>query len=196
MGCPTAGRATLVLVRVTAGVEVVRSISEGKNGLVERLFAAHSGALQAFFYRRVRHRSDASDLAQEVYLRMLRVKDTAAIRDLEAYLYAVASNLAKEHAASSRRRGVSVDVEDATVEEQLAQPPSFEGEILTAQQVKRLREVLRGLPPKCHAAVVLQYVHGQSHQQIAERLHVSPRMVKQYVGQALGHCRRRMARWG
>jgi len=39
-------------------------------------------------------------------------------------------------------------------------------------------------------------VHGPSHQQIAERLHVSPRMVKQYVGQALGHCRRRMARWG
>jgi RNA polymerase sigma factor (sigma-70 family) len=183
-------------MRATAGVEGVHSISEGKNGLVERLFAAHRGALQAFFYRRVRHRSDASDLAQEVYLRMLRVKDTSAVRDAEAYLYSVASNLAKEHAASSRRRGVSVDVEDATIQEQLAQPPSFEGEILTAQQMKRLRAVLRGLPPKCHAAVVLQYVYGQSHQQIAERLQVSPRMVKQYVGQALGLCRRRMASWG
>jgi RNA polymerase sigma-70 factor (ECF subfamily) len=62
--------------------------------------------------------------------------------------------------------------------------------------VKRLRAVLRGLPPKCHAAVVLQYVHGQSQLQIAEHLHISPRMVKQYVGQALAHCRRRMARWG
>ena len=171
-------------------------MAEGKNALVERLFAAHRGALQAFFYRRVRQRADATDLAQEVYLRMLRVKDTAAIRDSEAYLYSVASNLAKEHAASSRRRGVSVDVQDATIQEQLAQLPSVEGEILAAQQVKRLRAVLRGLPPKCHAAVVLQYVHGESHQQIAERLHVSPRMVKQYVGQALGHCRRRMARWG
>jgi RNA polymerase sigma factor (sigma-70 family) len=183
-------------MRATAGVEGVHSISEGKNGLVERLFAAHRGALQAFFYRRVRHRSDASDLAQEVYLRMLRVKDTSAVRDAEAYLYSVASNLAKEHAASSRRRGVSVDFEDATIQEQLAQPPSFEGEILTAQQIKRLRAVLRGLPAKCHAAVVLQYVYGQSHQQIAERLQVSPRMVKQYVGQALGLCRRRMASWG
>jgi DNA-directed RNA polymerase specialized sigma24 family protein len=56
--------------------------------------------------------------------------------------------------------------------------------------------VLCGLPPKCHAAVVLQYVHGQSHQQIAQQLQVSPRMVKEYVRQALAHCRRRMARWG
>jgi DNA-directed RNA polymerase specialized sigma24 family protein len=39
-------------------------------------------------------------------------------------------------------------------------------------------------------------VHGQTQQQIAEHLHVSPRMVKQYVGQALAQCRRRMARWG
>jgi RNA polymerase sigma factor (sigma-70 family) len=171
-------------------------MADGKNALVERLFAAHRGALQAFFDRRVRQRSDAIDLAQEVYLRMLRLKDMSAIRDLEAYLYSVASNLAKEHAGAVRRRGISVGVEEATIQDQLAQAPSFEGEILTAQQVKRLRAVLRGLPPKCHAAVVLQYVHGQSHQQIAERLHVSPRMVKQYVGQALAHCRRRMARWG
>jgi RNA polymerase sigma factor (sigma-70 family) len=181
---------------MTVGTEAMRSMAEGKSELVERLFVAHRGALQAFFLRRVRQRSDASDLAQEVYLRMLRVKDTTAIHDTEAYLYSVASNLAKEHAASSGRRGVSVDVADATIEEQLAQLPSFEGEILTAQQMKRLRVVLRGLPPRCHAAVVLQYVHGQSHQQIAERLQVSPRMVKQYVAQALGLCRRRMASWG
>jgi len=197
LGCPRARRATLSINRgITTGVEAMRGMAEGKNELVERLFAAHRGALQKFFYRRVRQRSDAADLAQEVYLRMLRVKDTSAVRDAEAYLFSVAGDLVKEHAAFSRRRGVSVDVEDATIQEQLAQPPSFEGEILTAQQMKRLRAVLRGLPPKCHAAVVLQYVYGQSHQQIAERLQVSPRMVKQYVGQALGLCRRRMASWG
>jgi len=171
-------------------------MTEAKNALVKQLFAAHRGALQAFFYRRVRQRADASDLAQEVYLRMLRVKDISAIRDSEAYLYSVASNLAKEHAGSDRRRGVSVDIEDMTIQEQLAERPRFDGEILAAQQTDRLRAVLRGLPPKCHAAVVLQYVHGLSHQQIGERLQVSPRMVKQYVAQALSQCRRRMARWG
>ena len=95
-----------------------------------------------------------------------------------------------------RRRGFAVDVEDATVQEELSELAAFESEIDTAQQVKRLRQVLRQLPPKCHAAVVLQYVHGLSYQQIAERLDVSPRMVKKYLGQALGHCRRRMSRRG
>ena len=171
-------------------------MTEPKHALVERLFAAHRGALQAFFYRRVRQRTDATDLAQEVYLRMLRVKDISAVRDLEAYLYSVASNLAKEQAASDRRRGISVDIEDVTIQEQLAQRAKFDGEILGAQQVARLREVLRGLPPKCHAAVVLQYVDGMSQQQIAEHLQITPRMVKQYVAQALSQCRRRMARWG
>lgn len=171
-------------------------MTEAKNALVERLFAAHRGALKAFFLRRVRHRADATDLAQEVYLRMLRIKDISAIRDSEAYLYSVASNLAKEHARADRRRGVSVDIEDITIQEQLAQRVKFDGDILAAQQVDRLRVVLRGLPPKCHAAVVLQYVQGLSHQQIAERMQVTPRMVKQYVAQALGLCRRRMTRWG
>jgi RNA polymerase sigma-70 factor (ECF subfamily) len=167
-----------------------------KSALVERLFAAHRGALQAFFLRRVRRSADATDLAQEVYLRMLRLKDISAIRNTEAYLYSVASNLAKEHAGLEKQRGVSVDLDDTTIQEQLSERTRFDGEILAAQQVERLRVVLRGLPPKCHAAVVLQYVHGLSQQQIAERMQVSPRMVKQYVSQALSQCRRRMVRWG
>jgi RNA polymerase sigma factor (sigma-70 family) len=177
-------------------VESVRKVVEAKKALIERLFTAHRGALQAFFYRRVRDRADATDLAQEVYARMLRVRDMDAIRDTEAYLYTVASNLAREHAARDRRRGVAVAVEDATVQEELAELATFDSQIDVAQQVKRLREVLRQLPAKWHAAVVLHYVHGLSYQQIAQRLGVSPRMVKKYLGRALGHCRRRMARWG
>jgi RNA polymerase sigma factor (sigma-70 family) len=177
-------------------LESVRDMSETKKALVERLFAVHRGALQAFFHRRVRHHADATDLAQEVYVRMLRIRDTGTIRNTEAYLYTVASNLIKEHAALERRRGIAVDVEDATVQEQLTELATFDSQIDTAQQVKRLRQVLRQLPPKCHAAVVLHYVHGLSYQEIAQQLGISPRRVKKYLRQALGHCRRRMARTG
>jgi len=45
---------------------------------IERLFADQYTALVAFFYRRTRAKADAPDLAQEVYLRMLRVKDLYA----------------------------------------------------------------------------------------------------------------------
>jgi|SRR5215469_6558712 len=173
-------------------MEPMRKVGEATQAVVERLFAAHRRALQAFFYKRVRHHADATDLAQEVYVRMLRVRDLSSIRNSEAYLYTVAGNLAKEHAARDRRQGIALDVEDATVQPELAELASFDSQIDVARQVKRLREVLRQLPPKCHAAVVLQYVHGLSYEEIAQRLGVSPRMVKRYLGQALGHCRRRM----
>jgi len=167
-----------------------------KKGLVERLFAEHGRALQAFFYRRIRTKSDAPDLAQEVYVRMLRVSDMAAIRNPELYLYTVASNLVKEHAVLDRRRASSVDLDEATVQQQLGELPAFDGQLDTTQRVTRLRTVLAQLPPKCRAAVILYYRHDLSYQEIADRLGVSSHMVKKYLAQALGHCRRRMARLG
>jgi RNA polymerase sigma-70 factor (ECF subfamily) len=169
-------------------------MSESRKALVERLFAQHGGALRAFFYRRVRARPDAAELAQEVYVRMLRVGTTDEIRNPEAYLYTVASNLAKEHKVLEQRGAATLDVEDATLQEQLAELPGAIAEIDTERRVKRLREVLRQLPPKCQAAVTLQYWHGMSYQEIAAQLGISTHMVKKYLSQALAHCRRRMAR--
>lgn len=171
-------------------------MADPKKGLVERLFAEHGRALQAFFYRRIRTKSDAPDLAQEVYVRMLRVSDMAAIRNPELYLYTVANNLVKEHAVLDRRRASSVDLDEATVQQQLGELPVFDGQLDTTQRVTRLRTVLAQLPPKCRAAVVLYYRHDLSYQEIADRLGISSHMVKKYLAQALGHCRRRMARLG
>ena len=169
---------------------------ETKKALVERLFAQHGGALRAFFYRRIQHRPDAAELAQEVYVRMLRLNDTEAIRNPEAYLYTVASNLAKENMVLERRRAATIDIDDASHHEQLAELSDVNGQIDTEQRVKRLREVLRQLPPKCHAVVVLQYWRGMSYEEIAAQLGISTHMVKKYLTQALAHCRRRMARLG
>src|SRR5215475_15587105 len=140
---------------------------ESRKTLVERLFAEHRGRLQKFFFRRVRSQPDAAELAQEVYVRMLRVADMTAIRNPEAYLYTVASNLAKEHARQERQDGAALDVDDPLVQEQLAELPAFASQLDEAQRVKRLREVLQQLPPKCQAAVVLQYWQGLSYEEIA-----------------------------
>jgi RNA polymerase sigma factor (sigma-70 family) len=171
-------------------------MAELKKTLLERLFAEHAGALEAFFYRRVRKHPDAAELAQEVYARMMRVADMAAIQNPEAYLYTVASNLAKEHARHEPRHIGVLDIEDPVVQEQLAELPAFVGQLDTEQRVRRLREVLHQLPAKCQAAVVMQYWHGMSYEQIGERLGISSHMVKKYLSQAVAHCRRRMARWG
>lgn len=78
--------------------------AEPKPSLVERLFAEQRGGLQAFFQGRTRSKADAPDLGQEVYLRMLRIRDREVIRNPVHYLYTVANNLVKEHALLERRR--------------------------------------------------------------------------------------------
>jgi RNA polymerase sigma-70 factor (ECF subfamily) len=87
-------------------------------------------------------------------------------------------------------------MDDPSVQDQLAELPAFGAQIDADVRIERLREVLRTLSPKCHAAVVLAYWHGMSYQAIAERLGISPNMVKKYLSQALVKCRLRMARLG
>ena len=171
-------------------------VADPKPSLVERLFAEQRGALQAFFRRRIRSKADAPDLAQEVYLRMLRISDQEAIRNPVHYLYTVANNLVKEHAVLDRRKASSIDIDEVATHEQLETLPPFDGDLDAAQRVARLRVVLRQLRPKCQAAVVLRFTHGLSYREVAIRLGVSPQMAKKYVAQALSHCRRRMARLG
>jgi RNA polymerase sigma factor (sigma-70 family) len=169
---------------------------ENKRALVERLFTEHAGGLSAFFFRRVRNKADASALAQEVYLRFLRVGDTDAIRNPEAYLYSVASNLVTEQRILDARRGISVDIEDPLIQQQIETLDEPSSEIDKQRRSARLQEVLRQLSPKCRAAVVLQYWHGMSYQEIADQLQISTHMVKKYISQGLATCRRRMARLG
>jgi RNA polymerase sigma factor (sigma-70 family) len=169
-------------------------MAESRKGLVERLFAEHRRALQAFFYRRIRTKTDAPDLAQEVYVRMLRVSDVHAIRDPERYLFTVASNLVKEYAVLDRWQARGVDLDEAGIRERLGEPSTLDAQLDATQRIARLRTVLAQLSPKCRAAVILQYRHGLTYQEIGERLNVSPHMVKKYLTQALAHCRRRMAR--
>jgi RNA polymerase sigma factor (sigma-70 family) len=167
---------------------------EPKPSLVERLFAEHRGALQTFFLRRIRSKADAPDLAQEVYVRMLRISDREAIRNPVHYLYTVANNLVKEHAVLDRRQASGIDIDEAPALEQLETLPEFDGDLDVTQRIARLGVVLQQLRPKCRAAVELRFTHGLSYRAVAMHLGVSPQMAKKYVEQALSHCRRRMAR--
>jgi RNA polymerase sigma factor (sigma-70 family) len=168
-------------------------MSGPKKTPMEQLFAEHRGGLQNFFRRRVK--VDAQDLAQEVYVRMLRLNDAQAIRNPELYLYTVANNLVKEHAVVERRLNTADDVDDFAVQEQLAELPRFENDIDTGERIKRLHAALAELSPKCRAAVVMQYREGMSYDEIGKKLAISSNMVKKYLAQALEHCRRRMSRF-
>jgi len=95
-----------------------------------------------------------------------------------------------------RRWATGIDIDEALAHERLETLPAFDRDLDATQRVVRLRVVLQQLRPKCRAAVELRFTHGLSYREIAMHLGVSPQMAKKYVAQALGHCRRRMARLG
>jgi RNA polymerase sigma factor (sigma-70 family) len=170
-------------------------MADPRRGFVEKLFAEHRRALQAYFYRRIRSKADAPDLAQEVYVRMLRVSDPEAIRNPQLYLYTVASNLVKEHSVLDRRQGGRLDIDDVSVQQRLGDLPSLDSQLEASEMATRLGATLEQLPARWRTALILQYRYGLTYQEIADRLGVSASMVKKYLAQGLGHCRRHMARW-
>jgi RNA polymerase sigma factor (sigma-70 family) len=164
-------------------------------GFVEKLFAEHRRALQAYFYRRIRTKSDAPDLAQEVYVRMLRVSDTEAIRNPQLYLYTVASNLVKEHAVLEQRQANRLEFDEASVQARLGELPWLDTELEAREMTTHLAAALEQVPKRWRTALILQYRYGLTYQEIADRLGVSSNMVKKYLAQGLGRCRRHMTQW-
>jgi len=170
-------------------------MADPKRGFVEKLFAEHRSALQRYISRRVRTKSDAPDLAQEVYVRMLRVSDTEAIRNPQLYLYTVASNLVKEHGLREQRLATHAELDEAGVAERLGELPPIDSQLETYQAVERLGSALEQLPARWRTALILQYRYGLTYREIGDRLGVSSNMVKKYLAQGLAHCRRHMDRW-
>jgi RNA polymerase sigma-70 factor (ECF subfamily) len=133
---------------------------------------------------------DVPDLAQEVYLRLLRVDRHEAIRNPEAYLFTVASHVLQQHAL--RRSGDSkfVDITDALSEltSPAGEDPTTQSD--NAQRIERLEKILARLPPKVAAALVLHRLDGHTVQEIADQLGVARETVKKYLARAAEHCRK------
>jgi RNA polymerase sigma-70 factor (ECF subfamily) len=164
---------------------------------VRRLFEEHASQLRGFFRKRVRNPPDAVDLAQEVYLRLLQAGDARDIRNVEAYLFTVASNLVKEHALIERRRtSRSIEMTSALVEETLVDEPDYGADRDTQALSSSLQSVICELPPRSQSVLRMVYVDGLSHPQIGERLRLSKSMIRKIHVEALNECRRRMRRLG
>lgn len=163
------------------------------SGRIERLFALRGPHLKTFFGRRVRAREEIADLMQEAFLRVLRADSSQAIHNPEAYLFAVAGNLAREYSMLRRRFGDATDVADPSIEGELSNWPDMDTELSASQRLEALHAVLDELRPKCRAAVVMQYRDGLTYEQIGDRLGVSANMVKKYLSKALALCRERLA---
>jgi RNA polymerase sigma factor (sigma-70 family) len=159
-------------------------------GFVATIAAQYGKRLRRFLSVRLRNVHDVPDVAQEVFLRLLRVRREDAIRNPEAYLFTVASHVVQQH--TLRRLSDPVFVDIADVELNLVAPigedPAANAE--NAGRIEVLEHALARLPPKVAAALVLHRVGGYTVQEIADQLGVARDTVKKYLMRAAQHCRK------
>jgi RNA polymerase sigma factor (sigma-70 family) len=156
---------------------------------VAGIAARYGTRLRRFLSVRLRNAADVPDLAQEVFLRLLRVNGCESIRSPEAYLFTIASHVIHQHAVRRSSEPVSVDVADVFSELKTSASDDPSDQAAHAQRLDELEHMLGFLPPRVATALVLHRVAGYSVQEVADELGVSRETAKKYLARAVEHCR-------
>jgi RNA polymerase sigma-70 factor (ECF subfamily) len=160
---------------------------------VGALFREHSRDLRRYLASRMDDPHEAQDLAQEAFLRILRLDKVDFIQNPEAYLYRIAANLAYERRLKHLGSPVSGQADVSDLAEELEDPQNLEAIVATSQDIESLEETLKALAPNARAALLMQRRDGMTYDEIAGRLGVSTSMVKKYLQAALVQCRQNLS---
>ena len=156
-----------------------------RHDLVTSLYGRHRELLQ-FLRSRLPGQEDAKDLAQEAYLRLLRLNNDRLIRHPEAYLFRIAANLVYEYWVNAK----SGWQESAYEPDQLPSRAQATDELADNEQaMDDLKRALAILPPVQRNVLLLHRRDGKTYEEIAEDLGVSRDMVKKHLSKALARCR-------
>jgi len=188
-GQEPAGDAAIML-RVAAGDE------SGFNYLVEK----YHWPMIHFLFRMVRNQAIAEELAQEVFLRVYRSRQSyRAEAKFTTWLYRIATNLAVNHARDTRReRATQTLYLDAPDEKTGATPdvagdePSAEQRLMRDERMAAIRKHVMALPERQRMAVLMHKYQGMDYREIGEVLKLSESATKSLLFRAYQTLRDRL----
>lgn len=133
-------------------------------------------------------RSLAQDLAQETFLRVLRgIGGYAYPRPFKAWLYAIATNLARNHYTSAdQRRTDNPDGDD------LPDDAHIDAWMDARDEQAAVIAALRDLPDLHREVIILAYYQSLSLNEIAEALHIPLGTVKSRLSNGVARLREKM----
>src|SRR5258708_17645278 len=171
------------------GVKEREPPASERRALVSELFRKNNRALINFLLTRLPDESDAREVAQEAYVKLLQLEQPEAISFLRSYLFRIAANLAIDRI---RTRGRREKLERLDLFEEWSSECTVERAVLAEQQVALIRAALDELKPKYRRALLLHRLRDCSIAEIAAEMQVTPRMVRTYVARAILYCRLRL----
>jgi RNA polymerase sigma factor (sigma-70 family) len=157
---------------------------------VAESYEKYGSELRRYLHRRLRNRQDARDLAQEVWRRLLRMRDTTEVAEPLAYIYRAASNVIAEYHLLRSRDCVSVDSD--AMQYAADHPSDFSTDEMAEQLVRQseLERILASMPKTYRDVLLLRIREGLSYGDIGKRLSFSPKTVEQYFFRAMSLVRK------
>lgn len=157
-----------------------------RDRFLEALFRSETPRLIRFFRRHIGHYDDAVDLAQEAFLRFVRIVPRTVIDTPEAYLQRIASNLLRDRAARASTRLERLQV---PLDEGREKPTDIDQhrELEARQMLEHYEKVLLRLKPKTLEIFLLHRAEHLTYKQIGERLGMSEGGVKRHMIKAIAH---------
>ena len=135
-------------------------------------FARLREPLLRYFERATRDRSEAHDLTQEVFAKLLQRGRLDGYERFQGYVFATARSVLLDRQRSRKSRYVEKHVEfDADVHAGVE--PHAEAMFIARETLEALDAALRRLPERTRAVFVLRRLEGMGYSEIALRLGVS-----------------------
>jgi len=177
---------------VLTDAEIMLELRAGNMAAFDVLLAKYRKPIVHFMFRMVHNQAVAEELAQEVFLRVYRSRETyRAEARFSTWLYRIATNLGVNHARDTRHErtastiyldepdsetGSTPDVADAT--------PSAEADMLSRERMKAIRQHVLALPERQKTAVLMHKYEGLDYKQIGEVLKLSESATKSLLFRA------------
>jgi RNA polymerase sigma-70 factor (ECF subfamily) len=171
-----------IMLQVAAGDE------SGFNYLVQK----YHRQMIHFLFRMVRNQAIAEEMAQEVFLRVYRSRESyRAEAKFTTWLYRIATNLAVNHARDTKHersaQTIYLDAPDAetgTTPDVADDEPSVEQRLMRDERMAAIRTHVMALPERQRMAVLMHKYQGMDYRQIGEVLKLSESATKSLLFRA------------
>jgi RNA polymerase sigma-70 factor (ECF subfamily) len=159
----------------------------GRPGAFDLIVERHRRAVYQLCYRFVGNHEDASDLAQDVFIRAYRgLRNFRGQSSLGTWLHRIAVNVSLNRVGTKAPPHEPIDARQFV--DHRAESPSER--LVRAEQAARVRAAIAQLPPKQRATLIMRLYQEMSHQEIADVLGTSVGAAKANLFHAIGNLKK------
>jgi RNA polymerase sigma-70 factor (ECF subfamily) len=196
-----AGRADSVATGAErTDAEIMLAVAAGDEAGYNYLVGKYHRQIIHFLFRMVRNEAIAEELAQEVFLRVYRSRESyRAEAKFSTWLYRIATNLAVNHARDTKYERTAQtleldapDAESGSTPEVADDDPNVEQRMLREERMAAIRGQVAALPERQRMAVLMHKYQEMDYRQIGEVLKLSESATKSLLFRAYQTLRERL----